>query len=135
MAKQNPKPNLEIALCFSGGGYRAAGFHLGVLSYLERIGLLQNVSIISTVSGGTLTGLSYAHSLKKKESFKEYYSRFYSFLHHVNLIKLSFNSVGSPASTALGYKNFITAAAEIYDRVLFSGERFGIFWDKTPIHF
>ena len=28
-----------IALCLSGGGYRAAAFHLGVLSYFNKISL------------------------------------------------------------------------------------------------
>ena len=29
--------NLKIGLTFSGGGYRAASFHLGVLSYLDTV--------------------------------------------------------------------------------------------------
>lgn len=31
------KDNLRIALTFSGGGYRAATFHLGALSYLHSV--------------------------------------------------------------------------------------------------
>src|SRR5437764_2102879 len=46
----------NLAVSFSGGGYRAAGFHLGVLRLLERVGLLPSVAALSTVSGGTIVG-------------------------------------------------------------------------------
>ena len=56
---------MNIALTFSGGGYRAAAFHLGTLSMLHHVKtetgtLLEHVEVLSTVSGGTLTGLRYA---------------------------------------------------------------------------
>jgi predicted acylesterase/phospholipase RssA len=41
-----------IAIYLSGGGYRAAAFHLGTLAYLNRVNLLKNVVSIATVSGG-----------------------------------------------------------------------------------
>jgi len=43
-----------IALCLSGGGFRAALFHLGAARRLYEIGLLQRVDTITAVSGGTL---------------------------------------------------------------------------------
>ena len=46
----------SIGVCMSGGGYRAAAFHLGTLSYLYDAGLGDKVTQISTVSGGTFTG-------------------------------------------------------------------------------
>lgn len=52
------RPFGEIALSFSGGGVRAVGFHLGSLSYLDHVGLREDVKILSTVSGGTFVGLS-----------------------------------------------------------------------------
>ncbi len=66
----------KIALCLSGGGYRAAAFHLGTLRYLDRIGLAGNITILSTVSGGTLVGAAYALSLKKKTAFDDFYTGF-----------------------------------------------------------
>lgn len=57
--------NLDIALSLSGGGYRAAVFHIGVLSYLYRIKLadgsrlLEHVTVMSTISGGSIVGLWY----------------------------------------------------------------------------
>lgn len=44
----------KVALCLSGGGYRAALFHLGVLRCLHEMGILQSVTTISSVSGGSI---------------------------------------------------------------------------------
>jgi NTE family protein len=43
-----------IALCLSGGGYRAALFHLGALRRLNELGVLGHVTTICTVSGGSI---------------------------------------------------------------------------------
>ncbi len=57
----------NIALCLSGGGYRAALFHLGVLRFLHRIGVLQNVKAISSVSGGSIISAHLVRMLKENE--------------------------------------------------------------------
>jgi NTE family protein len=44
----------RIGLALSGGGIRAAVFHLGVLRRLAFERLLERISVISTVSGGSL---------------------------------------------------------------------------------
>ena len=44
----------DIALCLSGGGYRAMLFHLGVLWRINEIGLLKKLNLISAVSGGAI---------------------------------------------------------------------------------
>ena len=44
-----------MALCLSGGGYRAMLFHAGVLWRLNQIGLLPKLNRISSVSGGSIT--------------------------------------------------------------------------------
>jgi NTE family protein len=43
-----------IALCLSGGGYRAALFHLGALRCLSEAGILKNIDSVSSVSGGSI---------------------------------------------------------------------------------
>lgn len=43
-------------LCLSGGGFRAAVFHLGVIDALRKLELLDRFSIINCVSGGAITG-------------------------------------------------------------------------------
>lgn len=45
---------MQTALALSGGGYRASVFHLGVLARLAREEKLENVTFLSTVSGGSL---------------------------------------------------------------------------------
>ena len=55
------KDELKIGIALSGGGVRAAVFHLGVLGRLAEDELLEKITHISTVSGGTLvTGLVYS---------------------------------------------------------------------------
>lgn len=50
-----PKVGREgIALCLSGGGFRAAIFHLGALRRLNELGVLGQVDKLSTVSGGSI---------------------------------------------------------------------------------
>lgn len=77
-------PFENIGLCFSGGGYRATFFSLGVLSYLDRIKykdktLLDSVKALSTVSGGTLTGVAYAKAIQDPDyNFSTFFNNFYS---------------------------------------------------------
>jgi NTE family protein len=48
-------PTGGVALCLSGGGYRAMLFHVGVLWRLNEAGMLQQLDRISSVSGGSIT--------------------------------------------------------------------------------
>jgi len=48
-------PQPGIALCLSGGGYRAMVFHLGALWRLNELGYLPKLARISSVSGGSIT--------------------------------------------------------------------------------
>jgi NTE family protein len=48
-------PEPGIALCLSGGGYRAMVFHLGALIRLNEIGILPKLARVSSVSGGSIT--------------------------------------------------------------------------------
>src|SRR5947208_5231737 len=48
-----PRPG--VALCLSGGGYRAMLFHLGSLWRLNEFGLLRGLKRVSSVSGGSIT--------------------------------------------------------------------------------
>src|SRR5262245_58716265 len=42
------------ALCLSGGGFRAALFHLGALRRLNELGVLSQITTVSSVSGGSV---------------------------------------------------------------------------------
>lgn len=52
--------NKRLGLALSGGGYRAAAFHLGTLRKLHEMNLLEKVDVISTISGGSIAGVYYA---------------------------------------------------------------------------
>lgn len=46
----------RIGLALSGGGFRAAAFHLGVFRKLQQLGLLWNLDLLTCVSGGSIAG-------------------------------------------------------------------------------
>ena len=50
----------RIGLALSGGGFRAAAFHLGVMRELHRLGILARLDLISCVSGGSIAGATLA---------------------------------------------------------------------------
>ncbi|MBI2069564.1 MAG: patatin-like phospholipase family protein [Elusimicrobia bacterium] len=60
-----PRPG-KLGLALSGGGFRASLFHLGVLRRLAELDLLRHVSVLSTVSGGSIVGALYLLHLKKR---------------------------------------------------------------------
>jgi NTE family protein len=49
-----PEPEDGMALCLSGGGYRAMLFHVGALWRLNEVGILRKLRRISSVSGGSI---------------------------------------------------------------------------------
>jgi NTE family protein len=49
----------KIGLALSGGGSRAMAFHLGCLRALNQLGLLDRIEVLSTVSGGSVIGVSF----------------------------------------------------------------------------
>ncbi len=55
----------KLGLALSGGGFRAALFHVGVLAQLADQDLLRHVAVISTVSGGSIIGAFYYLKLKQ----------------------------------------------------------------------
>ena len=49
----------RIGLALSGGGFRAAIFHLGVIRRLEELGIMKDVDVISSVSVGSIIAAYY----------------------------------------------------------------------------
>lgn len=62
--------NRKIGLALSGGGYRAAAYHIGTLRALRRLGVLDKVDIISSVSGGSITSAYYALNKENHAGFE-----------------------------------------------------------------
>ncbi|NRD20023.1 patatin-like phospholipase family protein [Winogradskyella eckloniae] len=130
---QRFEPFSKIGLCFSGGGYRATFFTLGILSYLEAITyqnkpLLESVKAMSTVSGGTLTGVAYAKAVQDSEfNFKAFFKSFYNTFSPLNDILLvsaiqKFNNEKVWKTNAHKNRSLINAFALTYSEMpLFSG--------------
>lgn len=60
----------KIGLALSGGGYRAAAYHIGVLRALHKLGVLDKVDYISSVSGGSIIAAYYGLYDGDYESFE-----------------------------------------------------------------
>ena len=121
--------NLSIGISLSGGGYRAATFHLGTLSFLNQVQvsngktLLDCVSVMSTVSGGSITGLRYMLALAKKENINDMMQELFNFLYHEDLVEDAFANM-EKGRTNNG-TSLIKIMASIYDEKLFHGAVMG----------
>ena len=141
------RPLGNIALSLSGGGGRAAGFHLGTLAYLDRVDLLKDVSILSSVSGGSVIAAKYALTLKTAPeqeplhgTFQRFYKEFFGFCMHADLVNRVFKKLGGRSKRHSTRKsrrqNAILAVADIYDESenYMNGARFDVFWGAREIH-
>ena len=115
----------NIAVAFSGGGYRASSFGLGVLSYLKQVEfkdntLLEQVKGLSTVSGGTLMGATYACAMAKGDRFEKFYSDFYKVLDEDKLLGLALQKLDSDELWKTSHKrrSLINAFALAYTELL-----------------
>lgn len=105
----------EMALCLSGGGYRAASYHLGALDVLERLGLSGKVRVLATISGGTLLGVLWTLSQVRQQAFGDFFRGVYRTLLRLNVVSEAFERLASTASAAKP-PSLARAAAEIYAR-------------------
>ena len=129
--RENNDPRTLFILAFSGGGTRAAAFSYGVLEELrgteitvdgQRRRLIDEVDIITGVSGGSFTALAYA--LYGERLFSEYEQRFLKRDVQGDLVARALNPfnwwkyIGGSAGRS-------ELAAEYYDEILFEGATFG----------
>ncbi|NMO22171.1 patatin-like phospholipase family protein [Pyxidicoccus fallax] len=111
-------------MSLSGGGYRAAAFHLGTLRFLDGVGLLPDVVGLSTVSGGTLTGLAWVVSQVDGKSFPEFYDSWSAYLKRTNVIAEALNGLTSDRDhESHKWASLIRSAADVYARPDFLGDR------------
>jgi predicted acylesterase/phospholipase RssA len=154
------KPDIpfgDIALAMSGGGFRAAAFSLGALSYLNRAWLadeddtlLRHISFTTSTSGGSLTNAFYCTSVFKPGfSFDKFYQDTKSFMDGEKLImrvsdiltdEKRWNEVGEQNIDGEIKKipkshNLINAFAKAYDELLFKNngqsETLDLFFDRS----
>ncbi|MEM9386445.1 MAG: patatin-like phospholipase family protein [Pseudomonadota bacterium] len=55
----------RVGLALSGGGFRAALYHIGVLARLAELDVLRHVEVLSCVAGGAIVGTHYYLLLKE----------------------------------------------------------------------
>lgn len=75
--------NETIGLCLSGGGFRASLFHLGVLKRLDELKILDRVTHLSAVSGGSVTAALYVflkHQNGRQFQFKQLEEKLLAFV-------------------------------------------------------
>ncbi|MBD0325476.1 MAG: patatin-like phospholipase family protein [Pyrinomonadaceae bacterium] len=124
----------EIALTLSGGGYRAAAFHLGAIDCLRRLGLLDGVTMLSTVSGGTITGMMYAVDMTKGQSYEDYYAHLYNLLLKTDVMQKALDNLYTVpgADTTL---SLIRSAAQVYADDIFGNQTLALFYSPQQTRF
>lgn len=128
-AETEDRDKLFIALAFSGGGTRAAAFSYGVLEGLEEtslpgtpgLKLLDEVDVISSVSGGSFTAAYYG--LYHKKIFTEFETRFLNRDIQGELAHKLYNPVNW-FKLASPYYSRIDMAQELYDETVFNNATF-----------
>jgi len=123
-------PATTLILAFSGGGTRAAAFSYGVLEELRATPingpngtrrLIDEVDLITGVSGGSFTALAYA--LHGERLFGKYEAAFLKRDVQGTLLGRAFNPANWPALSSGGYGRSELAAG-YYDEILFGGATF-----------
>lgn len=135
--RENNDPATLFVLSFSGGGTRAAALSYGVLEELRRTEitvqgeqrrLIDEVDLITGVSGGSFTALSYA--LYGDQLFDEYEQRFLKRNVQSALMWRAANPFnwGKLLSRNYGRSEL---AAEYYDQILFDGATYADLIDAS----
>ena len=128
--RANNDPHTLFILAFSGGGTRAAALSYGVLEELRRTEitidgqrrrLIDEVDLMTGVSGGSFTALAYA--LHGEQLFSDYEQRFLKRDVQGELVKRALNPFYWPKYIG-GTAGRSELAAEYYDEILFEGATF-----------
>jgi predicted acylesterase/phospholipase RssA len=128
---------LFVIVTFSGGGTRAAALSYGVLEALrdttiewqgKRVALLDEIDVISSISGGSFPAAYYA--LRGPRIFEEFPDKFLYRQIQSELVGLLFSPISLWKLAGNGYGRS-DLAAEFYDREVFDG---GSYADLIAYH-
>lgn len=141
----NPFGNIALAL--SGGGFRAASFSLGAMSYLRYIQsslgseseeehpLLDNVRFISSASGGTFTNALYSAYIHNGKSFEDCYKKLIEEMQGEDIVNQALTILNNDSEWNQPgngkRRNIINAFAKVYNQRIFEDETFGVYWNKN----
>ena len=120
---------LNIGMTFSGGGYRAATFDLGTLSFLNSVRLddgrtlLDCVSALTSVSGGTIPAMKYMLARARGQAVDDMVDELFDFLCNEDLMAHALQ--GLSAEKANRDASSIRIMARIYDSRLFGNAVMG----------
>jgi predicted acylesterase/phospholipase RssA len=125
-------PARDITLCLSGGGYRAALFHVGTLSELNNLGLLPRIDTVAGVSAGGIVGAWLASAwpdldFNAQGQATNFEEAFVQPLRH--LTENTIDVGGVLSSLNPGGSNRV---AEKYSEYLFGDRRFAELSDAAP---
>jgi NTE family protein len=117
----------RVGLALSGGGFRAAGFHLGVMRELHRIGLLGRLDLLSCVSGGSIAGATLAANWGDPGAALDKLDRY---------LRTRSIAVASVIGGVLSpFESRLDKLAESYDRDLFGGIRLSALKNGPRVYF
>lgn len=128
--RENNSDEIIFLMAFSGGGTRAASFSYGLLEALRDVTyetegrtrrMLDEVDVISSVSGGSFTSAAYA--LYGDEIFDVFESAFLYRNVQKALVWKALNPLNWPTLSSSTY-SISDLAAEYYDKILFKGATF-----------
>jgi hypothetical protein len=92
-----------------------------VITYLHRVGLLDKVRLLSTVSGGTFTGAKLTLTFLENKPFEKFVGDYYKELRNFRIFEEALKLLGGsePLGNPSGQRNIITCAAHVYSKFLF----------------
>jgi predicted acylesterase/phospholipase RssA len=122
-----PPPIDDVALCLSGGGYRATLFELGIVWRLNELGVLPHVRRVSSVSGGSILAAHLVNQWPNLKFDEHGVAGNFELLIAAPLLKLTRETLDwtSAAKSAFSFKPPSHFVAKAYDRVLFKGQTLG----------
>ncbi|MFZ6744657.1 patatin-like phospholipase family protein [Undibacterium sp. JH2W] len=120
-----------VGVAISGGGSRAANFGLGVIAQLRNFGLFDEVTALSSVSGGSLTAA--AISLKPLESDADF-DLLSMQLRRDYLTSWVYRSANpmNLVPTLTSGKNATRTLADVFDAGIYKGAVYGDLGEKKP---
>jgi NTE family protein len=116
-------PQTGVALCLSGGGYRAMLFHVGALWRLNDFGYLKRLHRVSSVSGGSIAAGALAlHWSDLQFDMKNVAQNFAPFVNAVREMASHTIDVGAIAGGIFGPGSISDSIVAKLDQHLFKGK-------------
>jgi len=116
----------RLGLALSGGGFRAAAFHLGVFKKLHELGLLWKVDLLTCVSGGSIAGGFLALNWGKDDAISK-------LEHYLGSASIAVSSVIGGVLDP--FSGRLDKLAKTYERDLFGKQSLDVLRDGPRIYF